>query len=193
MSAGDTENTMIRVSLSTDGNQSKERVMLLNFRIKQNCMEAHYYNVNVTWNKDRQGLMCSPELGQNGVGNSCIEVATPPQFPKGIPGIWSPEHLFTAAVSSCFMTTFLSIAENSKLSFKSFQCSSSGKLDQIDGKLQMTEVTVEPLLVITDEKDRERAMRVLQKTESACLITNSIKATVIMKPTINAETFAEVG
>jgi organic hydroperoxide reductase OsmC/OhrA len=156
-------------------------------------MEAHYYNVNVTWNKDRLGLMCSPELRQNGMERSCIEVATPPQFPKGISGIWSPEHLFTAAVSSCFMTTFLSIAENSKLSFKSFQCSSSGKLDQIDGKLQMTEVTVEPLLVITDEKDRERAMRVLQKTESACLITNSITATVIMKPTINAETFAEVG
>jgi organic hydroperoxide reductase OsmC/OhrA len=155
-------------------------------------MGAHYYNVNVTWNKDRQGLMCSPELRQNGAENSCIEVATPPQFPKGIPGIWSPEHLFTAAVSSCFMTTFLSIAENSKLNFKSFQCNSSGKLDQADGKLQMTEVTVAPILVIADEKDRERATKVLLKTESACLITNSIKAKVIMQPTIEVETIVEM-
>lgn len=153
-------------------------------------MEAHYYNVNVTWNEDRKGLMCSPELRQNGAENSCIEVATPPQFPKGIPGIWSPEHLFTAAVNSCFMTTFLSIAENSKLNFKSFQCNASGKLDQVDGKLQMTEVTLEPLLVIVDENDVERATRVLLKTEAACLITNSIKAKVIMKPNIKVEAFA---
>lgn len=150
-------------------------------------MDAHYYNVNVKWNKDRQGLMCSPELQQDGSENCCIQVATPPQFPKGIPGIWSPEHLYTAAVSSCFMTTFLSIAENSKLNFKSFQCNASGKLDKVDGKLQMTEVVVEPLLVILNEEDRERAMRVLVKTESACLITNSITARVTMEPTINVE------
>ena len=154
-------------------------------------MEAHYYNVNVTWNKDRQGLMCSPELKLNGSENSCIEVATPPEFPKGIPGIWSPEHLFTAAVSSCFMTTFLSIAENSKLSFISFRCDASGKLDQIDGKLQMTEVMVKPVLTIEEEKDKDRAVRVLLKTEAACLITNSIKANVIMQPSIEVMAHAE--
>lgn len=115
---------------------------------------------------------------------SCIEVATPPQFPKGIPGIWSPEHLFTAAVSSCFMTTFLSIAENSKLEFKSFLCNSSGKLEQIDGKLQMTEVHLEPVLVIAKEQDREKALRIFSKTEANCLITNSIKSIVTMKSTV---------
>ena len=82
------------------------------------------------------------------------------------------------------MTTFLSIAENSKLEFISFRCNSSGKLDQVDGKLQMTEVLLEPVLTIADEKDRDRAMRVLVKTESSCLITNSIKAVVTMKPVI---------
>jgi organic hydroperoxide reductase OsmC/OhrA len=147
-------------------------------------MDAHFYNVNVTWNKDRKGMMCSPELKLNGSTDACIEVATPPQFPKGIPGIWSPEHLFTAAVSSCFMTTFLSIAENSKLDFKSFACNSSGKLDQAEGKLQMTEVMIEPVLTILKEEDREKALRILSKTEAACLITNSIKSNVIMKPIV---------
>lgn len=129
-------------------------------------------------------MMCSPELKTNGSSDSCIEVATPPQFPKGIPGIWSPEHLFTAAVSSCFMTTFLSIAENSKLEFKSFQCNSNGKLNQINGKLQMTEVHLEPVLVIAKEEDREKALRILSKTEANCLITNSIKSSVTMTPTV---------
>src|SRR6188508_949765 len=126
-------------------------------------MEAHYYNVDVNWNRERKGIMCSPEL--NFDSNSCIEVATPPEFPKGIPGIWSPEHLFTAAVNSCLMTTFLAIAENSKLSFSNFSCKSKGKLEQVDGKLQMTEIILEPTVTITDEKDRERAERVLQKSE----------------------------
>src|SRR3954467_8042989 len=85
-------------------------------------MEAHFYNVNIAWNKDRRGMMCSPEFARNGTDHNCIEVATPPEFPKGIAGLWSPEHLFTAAVNSCFMTTFLAIAENSKLEFKSFTC-----------------------------------------------------------------------
>jgi organic hydroperoxide reductase OsmC/OhrA len=155
-------------------------------------MDAHFYNVNVTWNKDRKGMMCSPELNLNASTDACIEVATPPQFPKGIPGIWSPEHLFTAAVSSCFMTTFLSIAENSKLDFKSFACNSNGKLDQAEGKLQMTEVLIEPALTILKEEDREKALRILTKTEAACLITNSIKSKVIMKPIVEVASEAVV-
>jgi peroxiredoxin-like protein len=145
-------------------------------------MDSHYYQVNIAWSQDRKGMMCSPEL--NASSDNCIEVATPPEFPKGIPGIWSPEHLFTAAVSSCLMTTFLAIAENSKLEFASFQCGSKGKLEQRDGKFQMTEIQLFPVVTIRDEKDRERALRVLQKAEANCLISNSIKSTVVMTPEV---------
>ena len=142
----------------------------------------HYYNVNIKWENERKGMMCSPELlNQSG---ACIEVATPPEFPKGIPGIWSPEHLFTAAVSSCLMTTFLAVAENSKLNFTSFSCKTKGKLESIEGKMMMSEVLLEPHVTITDEKDRERAERILQKSEAACLITNSVKSKVTMHPVI---------
>ena len=145
-------------------------------------MEPHYYNVEINWNTDRKGMMCSPEL-KNDAG-SCIEVATPPEFPKGIPGIWSPEHLFTAAVSSCLMTTFLSVAENSKLIFTAYTCKSKGKLEQIDGKFMMTEIILEPTVTITDEKDREKAERVIRKSEALCLISNSVKSKIIMLPSI---------
>jgi peroxiredoxin-like protein len=145
-------------------------------------MEAHHYNVDITWNTERKGMMCSPEL--NSHSGICIEVATPPQFPKGMPGIWSPEHLFTASVSSCFMTTFLSVAENSRLVFTDFTCRSTGKLEQIDGKFMMTEIVLEPTVTIADEKDRGKAERVLQKSESLCLISNSVKSKIIMLPSI---------
>lgn len=144
-------------------------------------MEPHFYNVEVNWNKERKGMMCSPELSQSsGDTSSCIEVATPPEFPKGIPGIWSPEHLFTASVSSCFMTTFLAIAENSKLEFISFSCKSKGKLDQVEGKYLMTEIILEPTVIIVNEKDSDKAERILQKSEAVCLISNSIKSKITL-------------
>ena len=141
-------------------------------------MEAHYYNVDISWKNDRKGEMSSPELLQN------IEIATPPQFPKGIEGIWSPEHLFTAAVSSCLMTTFLAIAENSKLEFENFECKSKGKLEQVEGKFLMTEVILEPVVTIKAESDREKAEKVLQKSEANCLISNSVKSKITMIPQI---------
>ncbi len=148
-------------------------------------MEPHYYHVDIAWSGERKGMMCSPELTVSSNGTGCIEIATPPEFPKGIPGIWSPEHLFTASVSSCLMTTFLAVAENSKLEFSSFRCHSKGKLEQVDGKYQMTEVLLRPEVTITDEKDRDRAIRVLTKSEANCLISNSIKARVVMEPVVH--------
>lgn len=145
-------------------------------------MDAHYYNVDVNWSKDRKGVMCSPELNRE--ANICLEVATPPEFPKGMPGIWSPEHLFTASVSSCLMTTFLAIAENSKLEFSTFSCKSKGTLERVEGKFVMSEILLEPLVTISDEKDREKTERILQKSEAACLISNSIKSKITMVPTI---------
>jgi len=144
-------------------------------------MEAHNYNVNLSWTGERKGTLSSPEL------NSSIEVATPPQFPKGIEGVWSPEHFYTAAISSCLMTTFLSIAEFSKLEFKSFSCKAAGTLDTVDGKFLMTKVHLEPTIVIANESLREKAEKILHKSEAACLISNSVKATVTMTPNIIVE------
>lgn len=137
-------------------------------------MEEHIYTVDLHWKQDRRGEISSPEL------NESIEVATPPEFPKGEPGIWSPEHLYTAAVNSCFMTTFLAIAENSKLEFKSLTCPAKGKLSKEEGKYVMSQIILEPVLTIFNEEDKEKAEKILFKAERACLITNSIKAEVIL-------------
>ena len=147
-------------------------------------MKQHDYTVDLHWRTDRRGILSSPDILATASNVGYIEVATPPQFPKGIDGLWSPEHLFTAAVNSCFMTTFLSIAENSQLKFQSFFCASTGRLEQMDGKFIMTCIQLDPLLVIYDESDREKALRVLNKSEAACLIANSIKSKVEMHPVI---------
>ena len=134
--------------------------------------------MSVTWKRDRFGVMSSKEL------NDTIDVATPPEFPKGIPGIWSPEHLLIAAVNSCLMTTFLAVAENMKLPFTAFTSNASGKLEIVDGKYIVSEITLSPKVTISTVEDQEKTLRVLQKSEAACIISNSIKSRIIFEPTV---------
>ncbi len=140
--------------------------------------QEHLYDVSVQWTEDRKGILTSDVLEKE------IEVATPPQFAKGVEGVWSPEHLFVAAINSCLMTTFLAIAENFKLEYKAFHSKGIGKLELVDGRYLMSEVVLSPVLVINNEADREKAARVLQKAEAACLISNSVKTRVTMQPTV---------
>jgi Predicted redox protein, regulator of disulfide bond formation len=141
-------------------------------------MDTFHYKVNLNWERDRKGLVSSPVL------ESTIEVATPPEFSKGMAGIWSPEHLLIAAVNSCLMTTFLAISENSGFTFINFESKADGKLEKVEGKYMISEIVLSPILTIEKESDREKAKRILQKSEAACLISNSIKSKIIFHPQI---------
>lgn len=136
--------------------------------------QAHLYQVNVQYDEERKGTLSSEVL------NHTIEIATPPEFPKGMPGIWSPEHYFLAAVNGCLMTTFLAIAENFKLNFNDFKSESEGKLEVVEGKYMMSEVLLKPVITIGSEEDRALAEKVILKSEKACLISNSVKSTISM-------------
>lgn len=101
------------------------------------------YEVNLKWIENRKGSLSSPVLPQK------IEVATPPDFPKWMKEIWSPEYLFVASINSYFMTTFLSIAKNSKFDFISFESKYTCMLDKIEGKYLITEIILKPKLIIS--------------------------------------------
>jgi peroxiredoxin-like protein len=138
----------------------------------------HHYKVKLNWESERKGLISSPDLYSN------IQVATPPEFPNGIAGMWSPEHLLVASVNSCLMTTFLAIAENSKFNFINFESRADGKLEKVDGRLMISEIVLAPVISVSNEAAREKGLRILQKSEAACLISNSIKSTIVFKPEI---------
>ncbi|NCS88081.1 MAG: OsmC family peroxiredoxin [Ignavibacteria bacterium] len=139
---------------------------------------VHYYNTTVKWEEGRLGELTEPTMPS-------IKVATPPEFPKGVPNTWSPEHLFVASANICLMTTFFAIAENSKLDFTSYTCDGIGKLEKIEGRFMISEIELRPRVVVTQEKDLDRAERIIEKSEGACLISNSIKTKIILKPEIS--------
>jgi peroxiredoxin-like protein len=139
---------------------------------------SYFYSTEVEWTGERTGDLRAPGLPS-------LQIDAPPEF-KGHDGAWTPEHLFVASVNSCFLTTFLAIAENSKLEFVSFKAGAKGKLEKLDGQgFMMTEIVLRPRLVTRNARDAERASRIFEKAEKHCLISNSVKTKIRLEPEVN--------
>ena len=140
-------------------------------------MPDYRYHITANWTGGRQGNVlagCAPET---------IPFSAPPEF-MGEAGMWTPEHFFTAAIASCFVTTFKAIAEFSKFDFSLLHVEVEAVLEKEPGGYSFTKVVVKPSLEIGAEADQGRALRLLDKAERACLISRSIKGHVELRPEV---------
>ncbi len=136
----------------------------------------HHYQVSAS-----AGAQGDVTLDSDGLPS--LASAPPAEF--GGPGDrWSPETLLMAAVADCFILTFRAVAAASKLEWQSLQCSARGTLDRVDRVTRFTEFTVEASLTLPAGGDEEKAQRLLEKAESACLITNSMNASAHLETSI---------
>ena len=113
------------------------------------------------------------DTGSPGLEN--IPAMPPPEF-DGPGDKWSPETMLVAAVANCFILTFRAIARASKLEWESLEASADGVLERVERVTKFTSVTVKATLTVPADTDEEKARRLLQKAEDACLITNSMTA-----------------
>ncbi len=97
---------------------------------------------------------------------------------------WSPEHLLMAAVEACFLFTLRAVARASKVEWTALELSAEGTLDRKDGAMRFVEIVLRPRLTIPTGTDRERAMRVLEKSEKGCLISASLSTPVRLEAEI---------
>jgi peroxiredoxin-like protein len=112
-----------------------------------------------------------------------LRLEAPSDF--GGPGdAWSPEHLLLAAVQSCFLLTLRGVARASKLEFITLDLGASGTVDRQDGVTRFTEIVLRPRLTVPAGTDRERALRILEKSERACLVSSSLSTPVRLEPEI---------
>jgi len=135
------------------------------------------FHVEGRWTAARRG-----RVEAEGVEHP-IDFSAPLEF-RGEAGFWTPEHFLIAAVASCFITTFRAIAEASRFDPVSLHISAEGVVEKREGGYEFTQVVLRPRLTIRDETDRQRAARLLEKTEQACLVSRSLKSTVTMEPRI---------
>ncbi len=126
----------------------------------------HHYSVAATSTSAGNVELKSPGL-------TPIESAAPAEF--GGPGdLWSPETLLAAAVADCFILSFRAIARASKLDWTSLSCDAEGILDRVEKVTRFTEFNLRVVLDVPAGTDEQKAMRILDKAEHACLITNSM-------------------
>ncbi|MCM2349240.1 MAG: OsmC family protein [Bacteriovoracaceae bacterium] len=136
----------------------------------------HIYHTKARGSKDSNLHLTAESLPS-------LEVAPPVQF-GGPEGYWNPEAFFSASVSTCFILTFKAVSRAMKLDWRTLDVNVKAYLDKQDGKLSFTKVEIFPQLEICCEKDVDPFLKALKKSEESCLITNSIKAEVVLHPKI---------
>ena len=139
--------------------------------------KVYTYRTAVKWTEQKKGTITCE-------GKPDIQVATPPEF-KGHEGIWSPEDLYVASANICLMTTFLAVAERAGLTFTSYHCEAEGRLELVEGKFQVTVITLRPQITLQSGSDAAKAKELIEKAEANCLISNSMKTRIALEPTIS--------
>ena len=136
----------------------------------------HHYKTTASARHDSTVELASPGLED-------LESAGPPEF--GGPGdLWSPETLLSAAISDCFILSFRAVARAAKLDWISIRCDVDAVLDRIDKVTQFTEFHQTVVLEVPAGTDEAKAMRLLEKAEHVCLITNSLTGTAHLDATV---------
>jgi len=132
------------------------------------------YNNRLVWDSGRRGKTSAP-------GKPEMNIGSPPEF-KGEPGIWCPEELLVASLNACLMLTFLSMAQRKGLEFVGYESAAEGLLENVEGKYRITEVNVQPSLVLKSQADVDAARAIMDGVEENCFISNSITAKVKLNP-----------
>lgn len=135
------------------------------------------FQIQLDWLTDKRGLLSAADVDET------IQVATPTQF-GGEGSEWSPEHLFLASISSCYMTTYLVFAKKYKFSLAGFSCKAAGQIGLVSGRYQFTTIHLFVKIYVADEALVETAKKACQKTQEYCLISHSVSATLVYHPEV---------
>jgi peroxiredoxin-like protein len=116
-------------------------------------------------------------------GLTVLQSASPVEF-DGPGDRWSPETLLVGAVADCFILTFRAVAKASRLSWISLDCDATGTLDREDRVTHFTGFDMSAHLRVSAGENTDRARQALEKAEGNCLISRSLKASIVLKITI---------
>jgi peroxiredoxin-like protein len=97
---------------------------------------------------------------------------------------WGPEHLLLAAVETCFLFTLRAVAQASRVEFTALEVAAEGTVDRRDGVTRFAEIVLRPRLTLAPGGDRTRALRVMEKSEKACLVSASLATPIRLEPEI---------
>jgi len=137
-------------------------------------LTSYSYRSTARWTEHKRGIVEGEGIPRT------INFAAPPEF-GGEPGLWTPEHLLLAAVSTCYVSTLRAVAEASKAEFHSLELTVEGTIEKQEGGFRFTRIVLHPVVAIPQEAERERMGRLLEKAERACLVSRSLACTMVLE------------
>jgi organic hydroperoxide reductase OsmC/OhrA len=127
----------------------------------------HHYPISVAASHEGPAEITSPGL-------TPLMSAPPPEF-DGPGNLWSPETLTVAAVADCFVMTFKAIASASRFHWTKIVCEGQGDVDRAEDGIRFTTILLNARLELPAGGDADKARRLLEKAERACLVGNSLQ------------------
>lgn len=128
----------------------------------------HYYKVKASGEKQGNLVVSADNLPD-------MHAAPPIGF-NGPGDVWSPEDMLMSSVATCTILSFRAISRASRLDWISIECESKGELARVDRVTQFTKIKIKVRLVIPKQENAEKAVKLLNKAEQSCLISNSLTA-----------------
>lgn len=117
-----------------------------------------------------------------GGGQSVQGSAAPAYF--GDPTKVNPEEGLVAALASCQMLTFLSIAALKGLTVDAYEDQASGEIDKNEaGRMWVSRITLRPKVTFSGKApDAATLEKLHHNAHERCFIANSLKSQVVLEP-----------
>jgi organic hydroperoxide reductase OsmC/OhrA len=113
-------------------------------------------------------------------GGSKLAGSSAPEF-LGKAELTNPEELFAAAISSCFMLTFLYWAAMKNITIDAYAAKATATLAKnADGKMAITELVLSPQITFAENIHVDKATldELFKKAHENCFISNSVKTKI---------------
>ena len=146
------------------------------------------YNVKIFWKKNLDDLFVDKRYSRAHTwefdGGIEIPASSSPHvvpLPMSNESAVDPEEAFVAALSSCHMLWFLSIAAEKSYIVESYEDDAAGVLQRNgEGKLSMTKVTLNPKVKFSNESApaNEQLNELHRLAHEKCFIANSVKTKI---------------
>lgn len=147
--------------------------------------ETHKYRVVAWWSSGQTGIAKSDSAP------NAIQFTAPVAF-GGLEGRWTPEDLLLGSVASCFTTTFQAVAAYSKFDYTDLEVEVEGTVSKVDSGYGFQTIVIRPKLTIADEEGQQRAVNVLKKVKSLCLVSRALAMTQEFDPKVEVATLVGV-
>lgn len=95
----------------------------------------------------------------------------------------NPEDLFGAALSTCMMYTFLSLARKARVDVRAYDDTVEVFLVTEDKRTRIERAVVRPVVTLAPGAKVSKAQTMFDKSHKYCIIANSTTAEVVLQPT----------